>query len=223
MRFRRFIRQKSSRERPRPSSISDLQYSVNPSSVFIICLQTFPTILLVHRINCNNNQVESSPTSSVPSKSSVSSTDTSPSGRPESWRPSDSGGRQTESDSSSGGELTSHELNLATISGVSLPSLAILDQSCSSLPSQSAASSGSSQEQVSNDTPILLESAKKSAIGCLTYKGRLSPVQRFEIIFLAGFWLPRVVGSNPSLATQWKVCLLLSKLHGHQTTKRKGP
>ena len=112
----------------------------------------FPTILLVHRINCNNNQVESSPTSSVPSKSSVSSTDTSASGRPESWRPSDSGGRQTESDSSSGGELTSHELNLATISGVSLPSLAILDQSCSSLPSQSAASSGSSQEQVSNLT-----------------------------------------------------------------------
>jgi len=39
------------------------------------------------------------------------------------------------------------ELNLPTISGVSLPSLAILDQSCSSLPSQSAASSGSSQEQ----------------------------------------------------------------------------
>ena len=28
--FRRFIRQKSSRERPRPSSISDLQYSVTP-------------------------------------------------------------------------------------------------------------------------------------------------------------------------------------------------
>ena len=37
---------------------------------------------------------------------------------------------------------------LTIITGVSLPSLAILDQSCSSLPSQSAASSGSSQEQV---------------------------------------------------------------------------
>ena len=152
----RFIRQKSSRERPRPSSISDLHYSVNLTSSSNTILQPIQS----------NHQVESSPASSVPSKSSVSSTDTS-------WRPSTDSGRQTESDSSceltqeltrglargSTRELThtelTRDLNLATISGVSLPSLptginslAILDQSCSSLPSQSNASSGSSQEQV---------------------------------------------------------------------------
>ena len=124
-----------------------------------------PHILIQHH-SSTNHQVESSPASSVPSKSSVSSTDTS-------WRPSTDSGRQTESDSSceltqeltrglargSTRELThtelTRDLNLATISGVSLPSLptginslAILDQSCSSLPSQSNASSGSSQEQV---------------------------------------------------------------------------
>ena len=124
-----------------------------------------PHILIKHH-SSTNHQVESSPASSVPSKSSVSSTDTS-------WRPSTDSGRQTESDSSceltqeltrglargSKRELThtelTRDLNLATISGVSLPSLptginslAILDQSCSSLPSQSNASSGSSQEQV---------------------------------------------------------------------------
>lgn len=90
----RFIRQKSSRERARPSSISDLQYSL-----------------------------DSSPTSSVPSKSSVSSADTSPSVR---------------TDSQSSSDITN------------------LDQSCSSLPSQSGGSSGSSQEQATHFIAIPL-------------------------------------------------------------------
>ena len=168
-----------------------------------------PHILIQHH-SSTNHQVESSPASSVPSKSSVSSTDTS-------WRPSTDSGRQTESDSSceltqeltrglargSTRELThtelTRDLNLATISGVSLPSLptginslAILDQSCSSLPSQSNASSGSSQEQVPLEQIFSLYSP--------LYSKAVQGVQ-IRIIFLTGFRIPRVFWPDPCLET----------------------
>ena len=96
---------------------------------------------------------------------------------------------------------------LTTITGVSLPSLAILDQSCSSLPSQSAASSGSSQEQVAI--------TKRRT----TRKKVKVPV---KILFPPGFWLPRILGANPGVETEWKVRLLLPQLHRQQTAEGKG-
>ena len=97
---------------------------------------------------------------------------------------------------------------LTTITGVSLPSLAILDQSCSSLPSQSAASSGSSQEQV--------------ALTERRTTGKKEVKVPVKILFPAGFWLPRILGANPGVETEWKVRLLLPQLHRQQTAEGKG-
>ena len=97
---------------------------------------------------------------------------------------------------------------LTTITGVSLPSLAILDQSCSSLPSQSAASSGSSQEQVS------ITEGKTT--------GKKEVEVPVKILFPPGFWLPRILGANPGVETEWKVRLLLPQLHRQQTAEGKG-
>ena len=97
---------------------------------------------------------------------------------------------------------------ITTITGVSLPSLAILDQSCSSLPSQSAASSGSSQEQV--------------ALTERRTTGKKEVKVPVKILFPPGFWLPRILWANPGVETEWKVRLLLPQLHRQQTAEGKG-
>ena len=70
------------------SGATKTKFNIRPSTLGEPSAQHHLLSLSCHQIN-RNNQVESSPTSSVSSKSSVSSTDTT--GRPESWRPSDSG------------------------------------------------------------------------------------------------------------------------------------
>ena len=42
-----------------------------------------------------------------------------------------------------------------------------------------------------------------------------------KILFPPGFWLPRILGANPGVETEWKVRLLLPQLHRQQTTEGK--